>query len=54
MSQVYDYDDETGDVEILPDVPQERTFTDSWLELDFPSRHVYSYEVREGWYAYRP
>ncbi|AXH49324.1 hypothetical protein HWB76_gp076 [Streptomyces phage Blueeyedbeauty] len=38
MPEVYDYDDETGDVEILDDVPEQRTFPDYVFELEFPTR----------------
>jgi hypothetical protein len=46
MPTVYDYDDETGDFEVLNDVPNQRTFADYWFEFEVPSRHIYSHEVK--------
>lgn len=38
MPQVYDYDDETGDFEILDDIPEQSTFPDYVFNLELPIR----------------
>lgn len=48
MPTVYDYDDETGDFEVLDDNHGQRTFADYVFELEFPSRHSNSNEVMRG------
>lgn len=34
MPEVFDYDDETGDAEILDDIPTQRTFSDGIVDFD--------------------